>query len=193
MELAFGALLIGDTIRPDAPAAITALDGMGVETVMATGDDITAGSGGGRRPCPGIKEVRAGLLPEEKAALVAAARNEGRHVAMAGDGINDAPALMAADLGMAMGRGAADIAVEAGDITILSENVVKIVETVMLGRRTLRVISQNLAASTLINVAAVTAAALGWLGPVPGALVHNVGSVLVVLNAARLMGNDHSQ
>lgn len=181
-----GALLIGDTVRPDSGAAANDLLHLGTQLAMMTGDDVKTAQEVAAM-C-NIGEVYAGLLPAEKAGIVASLQAEGRKVAMVGDGINDAPALATADLGIAMGSVATDIAAEAGDITILSDNMAKVVETVHLGRHTLGVIRQNLIISAIINTLAVAAAAAGIMGPVVAALVHNAGSVLVVLNAARLIG-----
>ena len=181
-----GALLIGDAVRPDSRHTMEALREMGAHLVMITGDSVETARE--VASACGVEQVYAGLLPAQKAEIVASLQAEGCCVAMVGDGINDAPALATASLGIAMGTGAADIAAEAGDVTILSDDMTKVTETIALGRRTIRIIRQNLVASAVINAAAVAAAALGIMGPVVGALVHNAGSVLVVMNAARLIG-----
>ncbi|MGE5551580.1 MAG: heavy metal translocating P-type ATPase [Bacteroidota bacterium] len=186
-----GALFIGDAIRPDSRRTMESLRGMGARLVMMTGDSVDTARE--VAAACGVEEVYAGLMPAQKAEIVASLQAKGYRVAMVGDGINDAPALATASLGMAMGTGAAAIAAEAGDVTILSDDMTKVAETITLGRRTIRIIRQNLAASAVINLAAVAAAALGIIGPVVGALVHNAGSILVVINAARSIGRTRGQ
>ena len=175
---------LSDTLRPDAKAMIQKLSELGAGTCLLTGDSQ-------RTACylaeqAGISNIRAQLLPGDKAAEITRLQAEGKMVCMIGDGVNDAPALKTAYVGAAMGSMGSDIAVEAADIALVSEELSRIPYLTRLSRSALNTIRGNIAASMCINAIAVGLSVLGLLNPVTGALVHNAGSVLVVLNGALL-------
>ena len=135
----------------------------------------------------GIREYESGLLPEQKLQRIKGLQQQGYKVAMVGDGINDAPSLAAADIGIAMGAMGADVAVESADIALMSDDLTKLPFALELGRATLKTINFNILFAIIFNSLAILFSSLGWLNPVTGALAHNIGSVLVVLNSARLI------
>lgn len=179
-----GFIALSDTLRPAVKDMIRQLTNMEVRTVLLTGDNARTAAHLSNEV--GITEVRAELLPGDKVAAVAAMQQEGRKVCMIGDGVNDAPALKTADVSVAMGGMGSDIAIEAADIALMGDDINKIPYLKGLSNTTLRTIKFNITASMCINFIAVTLSVLGLLNPVTGALVHNAGSVLVVLNAAML-------
>lgn len=179
-----GIIGLSDVLRPAAGAMVKKLSGMGTTTVLLTGDNRMTADYFAKQV--GIAAVRAELLPEEKVASIDELKADGKVVCMIGDGVNDAPALKTADVGVAMGGMGSDIAVEAADIALMGDDISKIPYLKRLSRSTLRTIKGNIMASMTINFIAVTLSVLGWLNPVTGALVHNAGSVLVVFNAALL-------
>ena len=184
-----GVIALGDTVRPDAPEAVAALRRGGVTRVLLlTGD--APGPAYAAATVAGIPraDVRAGLLPEGKVGAVRELQAEGHRVAMVGDGVNDAPALGASDLGIAMGAGGTDLAMAAADVVLLRNRLTDVAQVLGLGRDAMRTIRQNLVVAAGWNVVALGAAASGIAGIVAGALIHNVGSVGVVVNAARLVG-----
>ncbi len=179
-----GIIALGDVIRPAAGKVMEELSAMGVETVMLTGDNARAAAF--LAAGAGIKSVRAELLPEEKVSAVKELQESGRTVCMAGDGVNDAPALKTADVGVAMGSMGSDIAVDSADIALVGDDISRIPYLKRLSLAVVHSIKFNITLSMAINFVAVTLSVLGLLNPVSGALVHNAGSVLVVLNAALL-------
>lgn len=181
-----GGIAVADQARPEAAEAIAALRAHGVAHVeMLTGD--SQGPAAAVAAKLGLTGYSAGQLPADKEHAVRRLKGQGRVVAMVGDGINDAPALAAADVGIAMGLAGTDVAVETAGIALMTEDLRKIPELILVSRRVMRVIAQNLWASALINLAAIILASGGWMGPVLGALWHNAGSVAVVANSARLL------
>jgi P-type E1-E2 ATPase len=178
-----GFLALADELKPAAAQAVAGLHAAGLETVMITGDNRPAAEAIARRA--GIGRVLAEVMPAEKASEIARLQAEGNRVAMVGDGINDAPALAQADLGVAVGTGA-DVAIEASDVTIVSGDPRQAVTAIALSRRTLRVIKQNLFWAFAYNVAALPLAALGLLNPMIAAGAMALSSVSVVVNALRL-------
>ncbi|MFI2352080.1 heavy metal translocating P-type ATPase [Streptomyces sp. NPDC019443] len=176
-------LAVGDTLRPSSGAAVTKLKRLGIEAVLVTGDGPAAARAVAR--ALSITAVHAGVSPEGKAGLVASLRAEGRHVAVIGDGVNDAAALASADLGIAMGSGT-DAAIGAADITLVREDMAAVVAAVLLTRRTLTTIRANLVWAFGYNVVTVPLAATGWLTPMFAALAMSASSVLVVGNSLRL-------
>lgn len=180
-----GSIAVADTVRPNARAAIQQLRQLGIEkVVMLTGDNrrVAADIGGAL----GIDEVQAEVLPEQKAHHVEALKKQGR-VAMVGDGVNDAPALAVADVGMAMGVTGTDVAHEAADVALLADDLGKIAFTVGLSRQALRLIRQGLAFALVYNVTMVALAGSGHMNMLGGAIAHQFSSVLVILNAMRLL------
>ncbi len=181
-----GMITLADRVRSQASETIGHLRLQGVgEIAMLTGDNRGAAEYIASQT--GITTVYAEQFPEAKYRHVREYRERGFVVAMVGDGINDAPALSAAHVGIAMGAGGTQIAAEAADIVLLTDDVSKVADAVRLGRKTLRVVRENLIVSTAINAGAILLAMTGWLGPVAGAFIHNATSVLVVLNSARLI------
>jgi P-type E1-E2 ATPase len=181
-----GMLSLADRVRAESRETIEQLRLHGVgEIAMLTGDN--PGAAGEIARQAGVAKVFAEQFPEAKYRRVEEYRERGFVVGMVGDGINDAPALTSAHVGIAMGAGGTQIASEAADIVIMHDDLSKVADVVRLGQKTLRVIRENLVASSAINLAAVALAMLGALGPVGGAFVHNATSVLVVLNSARLI------
>ncbi len=181
-----GLLAVSDSIRPEVPWAISQLREQSISTVIFTGDRWSAASEVARQA--GVDEFHAELMPEEKLAGVRDLQAKGGVVAMVGDGINDAPALVAADVGIAMGAAGKDVAIEAGDIVLMNDNLSNIPFVVKLAKRTRKMIRYNfLFFAVLYNLAAITLSVLGLLGPAAAALVHNLGSVAVILNSARLV------
>ena len=176
-------LAVGDTLRPSSGAAVTKLKRLGIEPILVTGDGSAAAQAVAREL--GISAVHAGVSPEGKSELVASLRAEGRHVAVIGDGVNDAAALAGADLGIAMGSGT-DAAIGAADITLVREDMAAVVDAVLLTRRTLATIRVNLVWAFGYNVVTVPLAATGWLNPMFAALAMSASSVLVVGNSLRL-------
>lgn len=179
-----GIIALTDTLRPSAREMVSRLQGAGCRLMLLTGDHCAAAHAVADQV--GISDVRAALLPAEKLAAIAAAEAEGTPVCMIGDGINDAPALRRAHLGIAMGGMSSELARDAADIALLSDDLRCIPYLKRLANATLRTIRFNLSLSMLINAVAIILSAMGVLGPVSGALVHNAGSFLVILNAALL-------
>lgn len=180
-----GYLALSDTLRAESAATIAALEAAGVRPVLLTGDHESAAGAIAARL--GIREVRAGCLPEDKLEEIGRWQRDGVHVCMIGDGVNDAPALKKADVGIAMGGVGSDIAVEAADIALVDDEVKELPHLMALSRQMMTTIRMNLTFSMGLNFLAIFLAMAGTLNPVVGALVHNAGSVAVILNSALLL------
>lgn len=179
-----GVIAMSDVLRPDAKQMVEELHKTNTSAVLLTGDNKRTADYFAQQV--GITHVRADLLPEEKVSNLVALQNEGKVLCMIGDGVNDAPALKTASVGVAMGGLGSDIAVEAADIVLMSDNIAKIPYLKRLSNGTVQTIRLSITLSLIINFFAIIASIMGWLTPTTGALVHNCGSCLVVLIAALL-------
>jgi heavy metal translocating P-type ATPase len=178
-----GAVAVADTIKPSAAAAVARLHRLGLRTVLLTGDNEATARA--VAATAGIGEVIAGTLPAGKAAVIAGLRAQGHRVAMVGDGINDGPALAAANLGLALGSGT-DVAICAADIILLRDDLEAVPDALRLARATFTTIRRNLAWAFGYNVAAIPLAALGFLNPIVASAAMTLSSVFVVANSLRL-------
>jgi Cu+-exporting ATPase len=178
-----GVLVVADTIKPTSPDAIDELQRLGLHPVLLTGDNERAARSVGRQV--GIDDVIAEVLPEDKVAAVRELQEQGRVVAMVGDGVNDAAALAQADLGLAMGSGT-DVAIEASDLTLVRDDLHAAADAIRLSRRTLHTIKGNLFWAFAYNVAALPLAAAGYLNPLIAGAAMAFSSVFVVSNSLRL-------
>ena len=181
-----GAIAVRDEIRPEAEGTLKQLKDIPMAgLVMLTGDnDAVAKVIAGQ---VGISEYMARLLPEEKVAAIEDLKKRYGKVAMVGDGVNDAPAMVVSDLGIAMGAAGTDVAIETGDIVLMSDDLSKIPYILHLSRRTVNIIRQNIAISLAIISFLVPIALIGWIGLVPGLLINEVGGLLVTINGLRLL------
>jgi len=179
-----GSIAVADTVRPEAKRAVEALHRMGIRTVLLTGDARRVADAVGA--ALGIKEVEAQLLPEDKLARVRALVADNRKVAMVGDGVNDAPALAEANVGVAMGSGT-DVAQESADVVLLGNDLERFVETVAVARRTRGIIWQNFAGTIGVDTLGIVLAAFGFLNPLLAAGIHVVSELVFILNSARLL------
>lgn len=185
-----GAIAVSDVIKEDSPEAVNQLKNMGIRVVMLTGDNERTAKAIGAEA--GVDEVIAGVLPDGKESVIKRLRDEGRTVAMVGDGINDAPALTRADIGIAIGAGT-DIAIDAADIVLMKSRLSDVPAAIRLSRKTLRNIHENLFWAFIYNIIGIPLAAgvfipiFGWrLNPMFGAAAMSLSSVCVVTNALRL-------
>ncbi|WP_310598778.1 cation-translocating P-type ATPase [Desulfobulbus sp.] len=179
-----GMVALSDTLRQGAAEMVRRLRRMGTEVILLTGDHAHTAAHFAARA--NIEQVRAELLPAQKVEWIKTMQAQGRTVCMIGDGVNDAPALKTADVGVAMGTMGSDIAIEAADIALMGDDIGKLPYLKRLSNVTIRTIKGNIVLAMVINCAAIAMSVMGLLTPITGALVHNAGSVLIVLNAARL-------
>lgn len=182
--LCVGVVGLSDVLRSTANEMVAELNEMGTKTVLLTGDNRRTADYFAKQV--GITSVRAELLPEEKVQNIVQLQQEGKAVCMIGDGVNDAPALKTASVGVAMGAMGSDIAVDAADIALMSDDISKIPYLKRLSNATVRTIKFSISLSLFINFVAILMSFIGWLTPTTGALVHNAGSIFVVLIAALL-------
>ncbi len=184
-EVLTGCIVLTDVLRDTAAQTVQALRAQQVTPVLLTGDQREAAVYMAERA--GITELQAECLPEEKLQAIARWQEAGEQVCMVGDGINDAPALKTAYVGIAMGGVGSDIAVEAADIVLVSDDISKLPHLFAVAKRMLKTIRWNITFAMTINIFATVLAVLGVLNPVAGALVHNVGSVLVIIHSSMLL------
>lgn len=180
-----GCIAFADTVRPDAASSIAEIHATGMQTLLLTGDALQAAQYTAQRV--GISDLHAGCLPADKLSIIQNYDQKNEWVCMVGDGVNDAPALKGAHVGIAMGGIGSDIAVEAADIVLVGDEIHALPHLILLAKHTIRTIHINIIASMMINLVAVGLAAAGILTPVVGALVHNLSSVAVVLNSCLLL------
>ena len=185
-----GIVALSDTLRPEGAAMVKELEEMGTKSVLLTGDNRKAAEYFAAQV--GITDIRAELLPENKVENISEMMRSGR-VCMIGDGVNDAPALKTADVGVAMGAMGSDIAVEAADAALMTDDVSKVPYLKWLSNTTVKTIKVAITLSMCINFVAVTLSVLGILTPTTGALVHNAGSCFVVLLAALLYDRKYKE
>jgi Cd2+/Zn2+-exporting ATPase/Cu+-exporting ATPase len=186
-----GLLAAQDTLRQDVPEAIAAVYQMGIKHVeLLTGDNerATASLVNGEMgsPLTGV-DYRAGLMPEDKIAIVRDYQAKGHTVVMIGDGINDAPALAQADIGIAMGAAGTDIAIEAAHIVLMRDDWRLVPEVFRIARRTMRVVRLNIAFTTVYNLLGITLAALGFLPPIFAAAAQSLPDFGILANSSRLL------
>ena len=179
-----GLIGLSDVIREDSKSMIESLHELGTDCILLTGDNPETANYFASQV--GISKVHGNLLPQEKLDWIEKLKNEDKQVCMIGDGVNDAPALKTANVSVAMGSMGSDVAIEAADIALLGDDIGKIPYLKKLSNSTLFTIKANIAMSMTINAVAIICSVLGLLNPVTGAIVHNAGSCLVVLNAALL-------
>jgi Cd2+/Zn2+-exporting ATPase len=183
---AVGLLAIADEVRPETVSAISSLKALGVRRiVMLTGDNPRIAQAVASQI--GVDEFRAELLPQDKQRIIKEMKNNGRTVAMVGDGINDAPALALADVGIVMGAAGTDAAIEAADVTLMDDNLSRLVEFVQMSRKVLGRIKLNIFFSIIYNVIGLTLAMLGFLTPVLAVIFQEAGCVTVVLSSTLLL------
>lgn len=181
-----GLIAVADVIRDEVPQAIQELKGLGIKHLMLlTGDNERTASAIAERL--GIPEYKANLLPQDKIEEVKRLQGQGRKVAMIGDGINDAPALAQADVGIAMGVAGTDVALEAATVALMRDDWSQVPQAIRVGRRTFRTIKQNLAFGVLFNVIGITLASIGILTPVLAAAAQSLPDVAVFLNSSKLL------
>ena len=183
-----GIMALSDTLRPQAANVIAGLQDAKAEAVLLTGDQQSAARETARQV--NLQEFHAQLLPEDKLTYIRQQQESKQAVCMIGDGINDAPALKAAQVGIAMGGVGSDIAVEAADIALIHDDIQELPHLLHLARRMMRTIKKNLVFAMTLNFVAIFLAMAGILNPVVGALVHNAGSVLVIVNSAFLLNGE---
>jgi Cd2+/Zn2+-exporting ATPase/Cu+-exporting ATPase len=179
-----GSIVVADTIRPEAKRAIEALHRMGIRTVLLTGDAALVATAVGS--ALGIEEIEAELLPDEKLTRVRALVAGKGVIAMIGDGVNDAPALAEAHVGVAMGSGT-DVAQESADVVLLGNDLERFVETLAVSKRTRSIIWQNFAGTIGIDTLGIALAAFGFLNPLLAAAIHVGSELAFILNSARLL------
>jgi P-type E1-E2 ATPase len=179
-----GAIVVADSVRPEAKPAVEALARMRMRTILLTGDTKSVADSVGSRL--GIAEVHADLLPEDKLVRIKQLVGQGCVVAMLGDGINDAPALTEANVGVAMGSGT-DVARESADIVLLGNDLARFVDTVAIARRTRRIIWQNFTGTIAVDTVGMALAGFGFLNPLLAAFIHVASEMAFILNSARLL------
>ena len=174
-------------LRPGAKEALAQLKTTGVKRlVMLTGDNAATAKAIAAEL--EIDEVRADLMPADKVAAIAELQGQGHRVAMVGDGINDAPALAKADVGIAMGGGGTQAALEAADIALMTDDLAKIAAARAIARRAYRTVQENLFVGVgVVHVLGITAALLGWIGPIQAAIIHLGPDILVFVNSVKLL------
>ena len=180
-----GFIALNDPVRSSVSRSVAELKALGVSPVLLTGDNAVAAKRIAEET--GIPRFEANCLPETKLEFLREGERSGKPAAMIGDGVNDAPALKASRVGLAMGGVGSDIAIEAADIVLVKDSIDEVPHLFRLSRRTLRMIKWNITFAMGINLVATGLGMLGLMGPVVGALVHNGGSVFVILNSARLL------
>jgi Cd2+/Zn2+-exporting ATPase/Cu+-exporting ATPase len=179
-----GRILISDTLRPEAQLAIASLSQMQIQSILLSGDSRAVANSVGLQL--GINQIEGELLPQAKLVRIKNMIANGRVVAMVGDGINDAPALAAASIGVAMGSGT-DVARETGDMLLLGNHLSRFVETLQIARRARRIICQNFAGTIVVDITGIVLAAAGVLSPSLAAFVHVASELAFILNSARLL------
>ena len=179
-----GSIQVADLLRTEAKAAIQSLKSMGLKTILLTGDSKTVAETVGKGL--GVDEISAELLPEQKLQRVQELMAQGKKVVMVGDGVNDAPALAQATVGVAMGSGT-DVARESSDIVLIGSDLTKFVETVLIARRCRRTIIQNFVGTLVVDSIGVGLAAFGFLNPLLAAFIHVSSEMTFILNSARLL------
>ena len=188
-----GGIAVADTIRDNVKNTIQELKDIGIKRIiMLTGDNEATA----KAICDeaGITEFKANLLPEEKLDFIKQLQSEGEKVAMVGDGVNDAPALVLADVGIAMGAAGTDVAMEASSIALMSDKIEMLPANFALSKRTYKIIQQNIFIfAFLVNVVGVIVSGMGWLNPIMAAVVHNASSIFVVLNSSRLLSFNYKK
>lgn len=182
-----GVIFVADTLRPGAREALAELKATGIKRiVMLTGDNQATAEAVARDA--GVDEVQADLMPEDKVKAIGNLAAQGHRVAMVGDGINDAPALARANVGVAMGSGGSQAALEAADIALMTDDLEKIAAARAIARRAYRTIQENLFVGVgVVHVLGITAALLGWIGPIEAAIIHLGPDVLVFVNSVKLL------
>ncbi|MGB7844068.1 MAG: HAD-IC family P-type ATPase [Candidatus Acidiferrum sp.] len=179
-----GTLQVADTLRPEAIGAIQALKSMGMTTVLLTGDAKTVAEEVGHTL--GVDEILSELLPEDKLSYVKRMTEKGSKVVMVGDGVNDAPALMQATVGIAMGSGT-DVARESADAVLIGSDLAKLVDVLQTARRCRRTIMQNFVGTLTVDSIGIGLAAFGFLNPLLAAFIHVASEMAFILNSARLL------
>jgi Cd2+/Zn2+-exporting ATPase len=185
-DIPIGIIYFEEKIRSGSETLVKELDAAGISKIqMITGDDREIASRIAKKV--GIPEYHSGVLPAEKLEQVKTLQREGYKVAMVGDGINDAPSLAAADIGISMGAMGTDAAIEAADVALMGDDLARVPYFLNLSRSTVRTIKINILFAMVFNILALIASGAGYLTPVTGALAHNIGSIIVVINSARLI------
>lgn len=180
-----GKVVLADTLRKNSKDTIWALKGLKVRTTLLTGDSEQNGRFIANQLK--IRNVKANCLPKDKTDYIKQEQNKGNRIAMIGDGINDAPSLKKSNVGIAMGSIGSEISIDAANIALINDNIEDLPHLIRIARKTMQIININISFSLVLNILAMILAILGYLGPIEGALVHNIGSVLVIINSATLI------
>lgn len=179
-----GKILLADTLRKNSAKTIRKLKGLRIKTTLLTGDNEKTAHNIAKQVK--IRNVKANCQPEDKTEYLKKEQILGHKVAMIGDGINDAPSLRKSNVGIAMGSIGSDISIEAADIALTNDNIEDIPQLIAVARRTIKIISTGIAFALTLNIAAMALAILGYLNPIEGALIHNIGSVIVIIYSSTL-------
>ena len=180
-----GTVYLADKLRETSKITIKRLKRLGIKTTLLTGDNEKTGKYISKQVK--VSDAKFNCLPEDKTNYIKDVQLKGNTVAMIGDGVNDAPSLKKANVGIAMGEIGSDVSIEAANIALINDNIEDIPHLIAISRKTLKTININIAFSLTLNIIAMILAVFGILGPIAGALIHNIGSVIVIIFSSTLV------